>query len=90
LIKSGQGRIPVFIRDGGCLALNLDSSLALGSDVGNDTSKYRRLCFYPVGAEGEYHFRDEEGNDLHICWRDGIHEAKQLSGNTKFLILNKI
>jgi alpha-D-xyloside xylohydrolase len=89
LINSGQDKIPVFIRDGGCLALNLDASLTLGSAVGNDASKYECLSFYPAGTEGEYHFRDEEGNELLLGWMNGKCEVKQLAGKVKYL-LNKI
>ena len=47
-----KDRIPVFVRQGAIVPLNLDSSVTLGSDVGNDVDSYRSLCFkiYPIGV----------------------------------------
>ena len=44
-----KSRIPVFVRDGTILPLNLDDSFALGSGVGNAVNQYQNLCFkiYP-------------------------------------------
>lgn len=41
--------IPVFVRAGSVIALNLDESFGLGSSVGNGVDKYHHLCFrvYP-------------------------------------------
>ncbi len=41
--------IPVFVRDGTILPLNLNDSFALGSDVGNRVDQFQNLCFkiYP-------------------------------------------
>lgn len=44
-------RIPVFVRAGAILPLNLGQSLALGSDVGNEVDRYRHLCFKIYGDE---------------------------------------
>ncbi len=46
-----KDRIPVFARQGAIIPLNLDSSVTLGSVVGNDVTSYRHLCFriYPLG-----------------------------------------
>jgi len=43
--------IPVFVREGSVIALNLDDSLTLGSSVGNSTDKYHHLCFRTYPAE---------------------------------------
>ena len=81
LIDSGQDRIPVFIRDGGCLALNLDQTLELGSDVGNKTGDYHILCFYIAGPDGTYHFKDDENNEIIIEWENGSCQIGRISGN---------
>ena len=81
LIDSGQDRIPVFIRDGGCLALNLDQTLELGSDVGNKTGDYHILCFYIAGPDGSYHFKDDENNEIIIEWENGSCQIGRISGN---------
>ncbi len=54
-------RIPVFVRAGTILPLNLDDSFSLGSDVKNDVEQYQNLCFkiYP------------QQNGLCI-WYDGV------------------
>lgn len=90
LIQCGRDRIPVFLRDGGCLALNLDQSLRLGSFVGNGISGYNQLCFYLAGNRGEYHFMDDLGNEICLSWKDGTGEIKQLAGDVKYIILNTI
>jgi alpha-glucosidase (family GH31 glycosyl hydrolase) len=48
--------IPVFVRAGSVIALNLDESLALGSPVGNGLSQYRRLTFrvYPAQSSSRF------------------------------------
>jgi len=81
LIDSGQDRIPIFIRDGGCLALNLDQTLELGSDVGNKTGDYHILCFYIAGPDGTYHFKDDENNEIIIEWENGSCQIGRISGN---------
>ena len=88
-IKSGRDRIPVFIREGGCIALNLGDTLQLGSDVGSKTSGYKKLCFYITGPEGEYHFRDEEKNELYIQWRNGSYQVEQIAGKLDIKIIEK-
>lgn len=88
-IRSGKERIPVFLREGGCIALNLDDSLTLGSDVGNKTSGYQNLCFYVTGPEGEYHFQDDENNEIHLSWRNGFHRVHQSSGNVEITVIDK-
>lgn len=89
-IDCGRDRIPVFIREGGCLALNLAPSLQLGSSVGNRVDGYDKLCFFPVGPSGKYHFRDDIGNDIKIIWNNGKHEMTRLSGDADALLLDKI
>lgn len=93
-VRCGRDRIPVFVRAGGCIALNLDDSLTLGSDVGNDTTSYRKLCFYPVGAMGESYFADDFGNEIRIRWESSNGERNvtvdHLSGRQSYTILNRL
>ena len=90
LIRCGNKRIPAFIRDGGCLALNLGDSLKLGSDVGNQTSGYTNLCFYMAGEAGEYCFKDDEENQVYMSWNNGSYEVKQLTGTISYKVIDKL
>lgn len=86
----GRDRIPVFLREGGCLAMNLTASLQLGSSVGNQVNGYDQLCFLPVGPSGNYHFRDDLGNEIKITWNNGQQEIIRIAGDAKVLLLDKI
>lgn len=86
-VHCGRDRIPVFLRDGGCVALHLDESLRLGSDVGNGGDGYRRLCFVTAGPEGNYRFKDDLGNEIMVSWKDGSAETKMVSGQTACTVL---
>lgn len=90
LIQCGEERIPAFIRDGGCIALNLDDSFKLGSSVGNQTDSYHNLCFYTAGDSGEYQFKDDMENIINIQWKNGNYEVNQLSGQVKVTILSDV
>jgi alpha-glucosidase (family GH31 glycosyl hydrolase) len=61
-----KDRIPVFVRQGAIVPLNLDSSVTLGSDVGNDVDAYRCLCFkiYPMGVV-TYDWYDVTSQEMH-------------------------
>jgi alpha-glucosidase (family GH31 glycosyl hydrolase) len=61
-----KDRIPVYVRQGAILPLNLDSSVTLGSDVGNDVASYRTLCFriYPRG-DVIYNWYDVTSQEVH-------------------------
>lgn len=87
LVLSGRDRIPVFIRKGGCIALNLSNSLELGSDVGNQIDGYTCLCFYVTGEEGKYHFRDEAENEMLLCWKNGEYNVQQIRGTIDFQVI---
>lgn len=89
LIRCSQERIPVFIRDGGCIALNLDDTYDLGSYVGNQTTGYQNLCFYTAGLVGEYQFKDEQNNVINISWNHGDYKVDQLSGQVNVNILSE-
>ncbi len=84
LIVCGGERIPVFIRSGGCIALNLGDDRRLGSYVGNSTEEYQHLCFCCAGIEGDYRFSDDLGNEILITWKNGIKHTEVLSGNVQF------
>lgn len=88
-IQCGKDRIPVFLREGGCIALNLGDTLELGTDVGNRTSGYQNLCFYVTGEEGEYHFLDDENNDILLSWKDGEYREMRRSGDAEFKVIFK-
>lgn len=68
--------MPVFVRDGTALPLNLNDALIMGTTepsgaVSNRTDGYENLCFLLFGAYGESRFRDELGNDLTLRWQNG-------------------
>ena len=70
---------PVFLRNNSCLPLNLNGG-RIESSVGNDLSKYHELTFV-VSGEGKYHFYDDLGNDIEICWDKDKHQ--ELFNKTK-------
>lgn len=80
-------KIPVFIRAGGCVALNLSYDLCLGSYVEYCTDTYSQLCFLVAGDEGRYHFRDDFGNDMLVQWREQQAEIKMISGCEKARVI---
>lgn len=61
-------RLPVYLRSGYGIALNLDASKELGSDVGSSVKSYQNLHFILAGPAGSYHFRDDLGNDFTLRW----------------------
>lgn len=89
LIRCSKERIPVFIRDGGCIALNLDNTFRLGSYVGNNTDDYHHLCFYTAGPVGEYQYKDDKNNVINISWDHDNCIIDQLSGQEKCYILSE-
>lgn len=66
----GDGQIPVFLRAGAAIALNMDDSKSLGCGIGNSTTGYKRLHFLLAGERGTYHFRDDLGSDLNLAWEE--------------------
>lgn len=63
-------RIPVFVRDGAAIAVNLGSSRQIGSQdrsagVGNDLTRYKQLAFLCFG-KGNCEFSDDLGVELSI------------------------
>lgn len=85
-----ESRIPVYIREGSAVALNLGPSLTLGSYVGNNVDTYQNLCFYLTGTQGTTHFEDDKGNDLDITWKDDDVNITRNSGNEPVKILRSL
>lgn len=90
LIRCGREKIPVFLRDGGCLACNLDDTLRLGSAVGNSVTEYRNLCFYPVGNAGSFDFEDDLGNRICMRWEEEQCMEKREAGDVPYRILRTL
>jgi alpha-D-xyloside xylohydrolase len=67
----GPDRIPVYLRDGTALPLNLDATFRFGSDVGNRMDAYDRLTFLLAGVRGSHTFRDDLGNAFCLSWAEG-------------------
>ncbi|WP_461206650.1 glycoside hydrolase family 31 protein [Clostridium sp. DL1XJH146] len=88
IINCGKDLIPVFLRAGGCIALNLNDNKKLGSYVGNINDSYQNLCFLCAGQKGEYCFSDDMGNEILIIWENGIKQGKRISGNLSFEFIN--
>jgi Alpha-glucosidases, family 31 of glycosyl hydrolases len=61
-------RIPVYLRAGCGIALNLDASMELGERVGNRVDGYKNLHFLLAGENGTCHFKDDLGNDFTLEW----------------------
>lgn len=81
--ECGEDRIPAFVREGGCVALNLGEKEELGSYVGNRLDCYQNLTFFLYGTAGEYRFRDDLGNDIKITWSEAGESCEVLSGDLK-------
>lgn len=64
-------RLPVFLRCGAGLPLNLGGTLALGSEPKRETGQYNHLHFLLAGLQGEQLYHDSCGNDFTVTWRDG-------------------
>ncbi len=71
--------IPVFVKDNSIIPLNLDSSLQLFSDVGNDVQSFKSLCFdirlgdkiiesFDFGKAGRAEIEvTRSGNNIKVC-----------------------
>jgi alpha-D-xyloside xylohydrolase len=60
------GRIPLYLRHGGTLALELGPSMMPGAPV----EKGKSICvFVLAGDEGKEHFYDSLDKDVSICWK---------------------
>jgi len=80
--------IPVYIKSGAGIAINLDDSFNLGSFVGNRIDEYKNLCVFISGENGEYSFSDEEIADFNVKWsKEDI--VCENSGEQEFYIISK-
>jgi alpha-D-xyloside xylohydrolase len=65
--------IPVFVKGGSGLALNLpvDAGMdgGMGSSVGNVVTGYQNLRFILYGNSGLTHFEDDMGNNFSLHWK---------------------
>lgn len=70
-----KARIPIFVRGGTILPLNLDDSFSLGSNVGNDVEQYKNLCLriYPQqsGSYQWYDFIQQQTHELSYSQNEG-------------------
>lgn len=64
--ESPLNRIPLFLREGGAIALNLDGTYKLGSDVGNKSDSYLNLSIVYAGDHINYDYRDNLGYEIKI------------------------
>lgn len=69
VVCSGK-KIPVFVRNGYAVAVNVDESLKLGSTVSSDCMTYDRLHFLLAGNNGKTSFRDDNGGNFSLSWAD--------------------
>lgn len=90
VITCGRERIPAFVKEGSCIALNLSSEKKLGTNVGNILDEYNNLCFYVTGKEGHYHFRDDLDNEMYINWKDGRTNVEVISGDARYHIIETL
>ena len=72
-------RLPVFLRCGAGLPLNLAGDLAIGSAPAQGGGRYDRLHFLLAGRQGAQPFHDGCGSDFTITWEDG---AAVVAGQT--------
>lgn len=83
----GIEKVPVFIKQGSVVPMNLDDEFKLGGSVGNSTRKYSNLCFLAAGMEeGAFAFADDLGNDILIRMEAGYLELS-LNGNLRKIYL---
>ena len=73
--------IPVFIKEGSVIPLNLNDDLDIGGSIGNDINGYKILCFHITKTfTGAYVFEDNMGNRVCLKNVDGSMEAS-IDGN---------
>lgn len=72
LVAAGsRERLPVFLKGGCGLALNLGGCKALGSPVGNRVQGDTQLHFLLAGPSGSCRFADGAGAGCTLHWQDG-------------------
>ncbi len=68
-------RLPVFLRCGAGLPLDLGEDLTIGDVPEPRSGSYDRLHFLLAGRRGAQAFHDGRGSDLTIVWEDGRPEV---------------
>lgn len=71
------GEIPVFVKEGHAIALNLPKGLGIGEFVGNDLSRYQNFTVKTFGESGSYCFKDDLGSSFTLTWSK---EERKLEG----------
>ena len=84
-VRLMEGHIPVFMRENGCIPLNLNGG-KICSDVGNKLDGYCELTFL-VSGEGKYDFTDDLGNTIQVVWNPRECYAKKNKASTAFKTL---
>jgi alpha-D-xyloside xylohydrolase len=69
-------RIPVYLRDGAAIPVNLNDHLVMGSldktgCIENAIDRYVNLAFLLTGECGEHAYVDDIGNDFVLTWDNG-------------------
>lgn len=65
---AGWQTLPVFIRDGSVIPMNLGQNMALGSSVGNVLDHYQNLTFLIVTSKDlRYQFQDDLGSQVDLA-----------------------
>ena len=68
VVRESAGGIPVFVRSGQAVPLNLSGEGALGRLSSNRVDAYENLTFRLYGPRGEYRFEDDLGSSLTLTW----------------------
>lgn len=84
-VKAEINEIPVFIRTGSAMALNLNDEFHFGGSVGNMTDGYMNLSVFISGDNGEYTFCDA-GVEIKLRWADG---SVSSNNNKEYYIISK-
>ncbi len=84
-IRLDERHIPVFMRENGCVPLNLKGG-KLCSDVGNRLDGYCELTFL-ISGEGKYEFSDDLGNSILLVWNLRECYAKKNKTQIPFKVL---
>lgn len=76
-------RIPVFVRAGSAIPVNMNENLCMGTPskngaVSNNLDQYENLCFLLYGEKGERKFWDEMDNNLVLSW---CQNGEKIDGN---------
>lgn len=99
IIECHLGELPVFVREGTLLPMNLNENFELGGSIGNDTEAYKNLTVQIYPGNGTYQWYDyvndcdvelivsEDGRDIRVKGlKTGV--TLELLGNKKFILVN--